>query len=332
MNHISGQEKVTLDDIARAAGCSKNTASLALRNSKRISLNLRTRIHTIADQLHYTTNSAARNLRARRSGMIGIYTGTLCDAVRTELVNHLLAELHTAEYHPVLGVGQGHSESWYSSPWMQTFRELRVEALVVLWEKIDKLPEWSRSIPIILVGCEPNENFPCDYLALDRQQAGELGIEHLLSRGHRKILVGAFSNSDFAQGCRKKLNAVHCKPYQSSFDINYADISQARLAGYTLAQNKIPPTAALFHDSGYAANFIQGVLDAHRKVPGNIAVVGYDYFPWAQMLAVPLTTIEQPIGTMASMAVELIKRRLAQPESPAIHMVQPHTLVIRSSS
>jgi DNA-binding LacI/PurR family transcriptional regulator len=332
MDRVSSQEKVTLDDIARAAGCSKNTASLALRDSKRISLKLRTQIHAIADQLHYTTNSAARNLRVRRSGMIGIYTGTLCDAVRTELVNHLLAELHTAEYHPVLGVGQGQSESWYSSPWMQTFRELRVEALVVLWEKIDKLPEWSRSIPIILVGCEPNENFPCDYLALDRKQAGELGTEHLLSRGHRNILIGAYSQSDFAQGCQKRLNSVHCKPYQPSFDINYLDVSQARMTGYTLARTKFHPTAALFPDSGYAANFIQGVLDAHCKVPENIAVVGYDYFPWAQMLAVPLTTIEQPIGTMASIAVELIKRRLAQPGSPAVHMVQPHTLAIRSSS
>lgn len=325
-------KKTTLEDIARTAGCSKNTVSLALRNSRRISADLRARIRSIAEKLHYTPDYAARNLRAQRSGLIGVYTRALDDAVRTEMVNHLLAELHTAEYRPVLGLSNGRAESWCDSPWMKTFRELRVEALVVLWSHVHDLPDWCRNIPVIMVGCDPVEDLACDYLALDRQQAGTLGTEHLLSRGHRRILIGAPPDLGFYTGCVQALAAARTKPYEPPYLPDYNAIAQARMFGHTLAREAAPPTAAIFVDSGFAATFLRGVLDARKKVPRDIAIVGYDYFPWAEMLAVPLTTVEQPIGTLAAAAVELVRRRLANPEAPPVHMVQPHTLVIRESS
>ncbi len=329
--HVS-RKKIKLADIARKAGCSANTVSLALRNSRRISEDLRKKIHSIAEHFLYTPNYAARNLRVRRSGMIGVYTRILNDAVRTELVNHFLEELHTAEYRPVLGLGQGHHGPWYTSPWMQTFRELRVEALVILWGSAEQLPEWTKSIPIILVGCEPDETLPCDYLALDRTQAGCLATEHLLSRGHREILLGSSPDTNFGQGCIKALSANECKPFEHSYEFPATDIQKAQTYGLELAGRRTRPTAALFGDSGIAASFMRGVLDGKRAIPGDMAVVGYDYFPWASMLAVPLTTVEQPIEAMAATAVDLIRKRLAEPEASAVHIVQPHRLVIRESS
>jgi DNA-binding LacI/PurR family transcriptional regulator len=327
------RKKVKLADIARKAGCSANTVSLALRNSKRISEDLRKKIHTIAEQFLYTPHYAARNLRVRRSGMIGVYTHILNDAVRTDLVNHFLEELHTTEYRPVLGLGQGSTQGpWHTSPWMQTFRELRVEALVVLWGTVDKLPEWTKSIPIILVGCEPDETLPCDYLALDRIQAGTMGVEHLISRGHREILVGTAMGCNFGKGCVKTLSVHHAKLFEPSCELTAANLPEAQAYGFNLASQNALPSGAIFGDSGIAASFMRGVLDSKRRIPEDIAVVGYDYFPWAPMLAVPLTTVEQPIETMASAAVDLIRNRLTIPDAPPVHIVQPHRLVIRESS
>ncbi len=332
MGNRLDHKKVTLKDIARKAGCSENTVSLALRDSRRISAELRGQIRKIADKLQYTPNYAARNLRVRRSGMIGIYTYPLQDAVRTALVNRLLAELHTAEYRPVLGICERSDDPWYQSAWMQTFREMRVEALVVLWAGIDELPEWCRSMPMILVGCNPNESLACDYLALDRRQAGHLGTSHLISRGCRNIMIGTDCANLFAQGCLSAMEVHGCKPYQLPFATDFNNLDQARLVGYNVAAQAPPPTGVVFNDSGYAASFIRGVLDAQRRIPEDMAVVGYDYFPWAEMLAVPLTTIEQPIEAMAAEAVRLVRQRLANPEMPPVHLVQPHTLVIRGSS
>jgi DNA-binding LacI/PurR family transcriptional regulator len=325
--------RITLQDIAREAKCSPNTVSLALRDSQRISPEMRKRVQALARQLKYTPNFAARHLRRRRSGMIGVYTYTLHDAVRTELVNRLLQELRTAEYRPVLGVEDGFNGSWYDSPWMETFRELNVEALVIINNEVTELPEWSKNIPVVVLGCEPNESLPCDYLALDRAEAAQIGITHLVERGHQKILLACLPQCSFGQGALKAMKKYRCKTVKMPLpELNPLDIQQSRLMGYTYARQSDGPTAALFGDSGLAAGFISGTLDRQGHVPEDIAVVGYDYFPWADMLAVPLTTVEQPIHVMASTAVELVKKRLADPEAPPIHIVQPHSLVIRKST
>jgi LacI family transcriptional regulator len=327
------QPRITLIDIARKAECSPNTVSLALRSSPRISQETRDRIHSIARRLNYTPNYAATHLRRQRSGMIGVYAHAIRDAVRIELVNHLLRELHTAEYRPVLGLEQDHPGPWYNSPWMQTFKQLNVEALVILSEDINELPEWSKNIPVILLGCNPNESLPCDYLALDRAEAAQMGIEHLIDRGHREILVACSPQCNFGKGSMKALRKHRCKIHKLPLPgLNPEDIQQSRLLGYTYARQSQGPTAAIFGDSGLAAGFLSGVINRGGRVPKDMAVLGYDYFPWADMLAAPLTTVEQPIHAMATAAVDLIKKRLRQPDAPPVHIVQPHTLVIRKST
>ncbi len=320
---------VTLREIAEKAKCSVNTASLALRDSPRISEQKRREIRKIADLLGYIPNHAARNLRAKRTKMIGIYTRPLNDAVRMQMVNTLLTELHRAGYRPLLGVSSSQG-NWYQSPWMQTFREMRVETIIVLWENSATLPEWSQKIPIIFIGCSPNESLSCDYLALDRQEAGRIGTMHLIERGYKKIFIASNSDTDFAKGCIEAIKNSKAKRYETAFSAD--DITEFYSVGYTISKQKSPPDAVICGDSQAAARFMQGVIEAGKKIPRDIALVGYDYFPWADILAVPLTTIEQPINSMASTAISLIKNRLENRNAPHIHLVQPHKLIVRCSS
>ncbi len=320
---------ITLKDVARKAKCSVNTASLALRDSERISLQRRKMIREIANKLGYIPNHAARNLRSKRTKMIGIYTRQLNDAVRMQMINTLLTELHGAGYRPLLGISTSPCQ-WHQSPWMQTFREMRVETIVILWENTKVLPDWSKKIPTIFIGCSPNESLQCDYLALDRREAGRIGTQHLIERGYKNIFVAAASTSNFAKGCFEMISQANIKRYQIAYSAD--DITEYYSLGYTVSVRKKIPDAVICGDSQAAVRFMQGVFEAGKKIPQDIAIVGYDYFPWADMLAVPLTTIEQPIDTMASTAISLIKNRLEQRNSPHIHLVQPHKLIIRLSS
>jgi len=88
----------------------------------------------------------------------------------------------------------------------------------------------------------------------------------------------------------------------------------------------------IFGDSGDASAFVRGLLDAGKRVPDDVAVVAYDYFPWADMLAVPLTTIDQPLAQMAAEAVAMIQARLADPDAPHVHKTLSHTLIRRQST
>jgi LacI family transcriptional regulator len=333
MKQMKESSRTTLREIAQKAGCSLNTVSLAVRGSSRISEEMRSRISQIAQELNYIPNFAARHLRNQRSGIIGVYSGPIRDAVRIELVNHLLQELHTAEYRPMLGIEQDIIDPGYKSPWMETFRLLNVEALVVICQPTVNLPEWTNHIPVILLGGEPDETLTCDYLALDRAEGARIGIEHLISRQHRDIMVCCDPGGNYYRGCIETLRRHRCKIHKCPLpNPNKIDLQQARLLGYTLARQSQGPTATIFGDSGLAAGFMCVIRDRQGRVPEDMAVIGYDYFPWADMLAVPLTTVEQPIYSMASAAVDLVRRRLAEPDAPPIHVIQPHNLVIRKST
>ncbi len=302
---------------------------MALRDSQRISDERRKEIRDIAEKLGYIPNHAARNLRSKRTKMIGIYTRQLNDAVRMQMVNTLLGELHLAGYRPLLGISTEKGE-WHQSSWMKTFREMRVEIIVVLWENPLILPEWSKKIPIIFIGCTPNELLKCDYLALDRREAGRIGTEHLIERGYKKIFIAAPLEGSFGKGALDAIEQANVKRYNLAYSVK--DITQFYSLGYTVSKQQNCPDAVICGDSQAAARFMQGVLEAGKKIPKDTAIVGYDYFPWADILAVPLTTIEQPLDIMAATAISLIKHRLEERNAPNVHLVQPHKLIIRLSS
>lgn len=332
MTQAGHHRRVTLQDIADKAQCSRNTASLALRDSPRISPVMRKKIHAIADKMGYVPNLAARNLITRRSGMIGVYVRQIRDAVRMELVESLLRELHSPDYRPVLGVGNQQVQ-WSASPWMGTFREMQVEALVIVCEADATLPTWASRIPTVLVGNDPIGSLRCDSVAIDRYEAGVMGIEHLASRGHKRIIVACPGYADgFSKGCvdsirKMGLHAVtlHSETPRSSLVRVTADM----VCSNRSAKNRA--TAAIFGDSPQAAHFLHEMHTRGVRCPDEIAVVGYDFFPWAHMLKVSLTTIEQPIYELASAAGETIKQRLASPKDSPRQRILPHCLVIRDS-
>lgn len=323
---------VTLQDIADRIHCSRNTASLAMRDSPRISETVRRKIQSTARRMGYVPNLAARNLITRRSGMIGLYVRVLQDAVRRQLAESLLKELHTAKYCPVLGVSQNHFGEWQNSPWMKTFQAIHVEALVIVGEAGGPFPKWIRRIPRVLVANYPNKRLDCDYVALDRAEGARIGVEYLLQQGHRDILIACGPKTPFAKGCVQAMHkaGLATRMLEKKYTLG-PELADATIKYLTVSRKR--PSAILFGDSPTAVRFLH---ELHRRTklrcPKDLAVIGYDYFPWADILRVPLTTIEQPIAELATTAVDLIKFRLANPDVPPKHVVLAHKLVVRHSA
>lgn len=325
---MESRDQVRLADIARIAGCSINTVSLALRDSPRISDKRKAQIKGIAEKLGYVPNRAARNLRAKKSKMVGIYTTPLVDDVRIKMVNTLLDELHRGGYSPILGVGRG--ERWYKTTWIRTFRELNVEMIVVLWDTPSvPLPEWAEKIPLVFIGCLPTRNINCDYLALDREEAGKMAVEYLISCGCRRLTV-IRGGVGFGRGALSIIRDRGLE-YVEFSDANSNDMQEVYKLGHLLYQKRDSIDGLACGDARIAAYIMKGFIDAGGRVPDDITFVAYDYFPWADVLPGPLATVEQPIDSMASVAMSIIKRRLEEPFLPKMQLLQPHRLVVRGS-
>lgn len=295
---------------------------------------MRARVKQVADQMGYVPNLTARNLKTRQSGLIGIYAASAQDDVRVAIINSLVTGLHSTHHKPMLGIADSPDDSWIAAPWIESFRALGADALVVAtWELQKTAGTLFRQIPTIVVGCPPVENPRLvDCVALDRYEAGRVGVEHLLARGRTRICICAIPHTDdFTQGCLEALRQARIEPC-GPLAMKYRSSGEIHAFCSALLASRPKPTSVIFGDSATAAIFLSDALQRGVRIPQDLAVIGYDYLAWADHLKVPLTTIEQPVSEMASLAVDLVKKRLADPDAPTRQYVLPHRLVVRESA
>lgn len=326
---------VTQADIAQVAGCSQNTVALALRQSPRISAARRREIARIAERLGYRANVAARSLRRGRTGLIGLFTGQL-DFVRLRYARQMLAQLHTTEYKPILGTDDTVCEPWYDATWIQTLRELQVEALVSFaWHDKARLPAWHKQVPVIFSGFSTPMPPHCDCINMDRRGAGRMATEYLLSRGTRKVeMVTANPAAIANDGYHDAMRAAGLRPVVFlRQDNRETEEELARRYLHRLkARKRAEPLGVFAISSPMAAWLCNAARDSGLRVPQDLAVVGYDYMEWADRLAVPLTIVEQPIDELVQETVKAVRARLADPEAEHVRMTLPFRLVQRVSA
>lgn len=326
--------RVTQAEVAQLAGCSQNTVALALRDSKRISIKRRQQIRKLATQLGYRPNIAARSLTQQRSGLVGLFTGTL-DHVRTQIASQLIYQLHSTRYRPILGVDESRPKPWYKAPWIESFQDFRVEALVaVAWTDEVELPPWYRQIPLVLAGIQPDPTLPCDFVGLDRMQAGRTATRYLMGRGHERIIaVANLPHRLVVQGYAAAMREAHLPTafaavVTGAWPTHDAEI-EALVNRFKQAER---PTAAVVVNSLTALHLCEALERANLRVPQDVAVIGYDPLPMADHLRILLTTIEQPVAALAEQIVDVTQQRLANPEAPLKHIVLDHELVVRAST
>ena len=323
-------KEATIKDIAEVAGCSKNTVSLALRGSSRISPARRDEIEAIALSLGYVANLSARHLSAKQSPFIGIFTQTIRDAVRMTLIDKLITGFHGTGLHPIFGLGDSAEQQWQHSPWIEAYRAMRVQAIVLVGEAPGlKLHPGPRKVPMVLVHCQPDEHLECDYIGLDRAEAAFLGKNRLEEHGRRSIVVFGSRGSTFTQSVAES-GTPSCSVSICCVDIGEPKAMAGECFSHFLSQRGVYD-GALFQDSGVAAEFLNMAVLKGIPIPEELAIVAYDYYPQADLLKVGLSTIEQPLDELAERAIEIIVRRAHHPEAPWVHETLPHRLALRES-
>lgn len=335
MAKLNRSKSVTQVDIAAVANCSQNTVALALRGSNRISDARRREIVEIARRMGYRPNLAARSLRRGRSGLIGIFTAELDDP-RTAFVKEMVSSLHTTRYKPILGTDELHVKPWFDAPWIQTFLELQVEALVSFaWHDVPRLPDWHDQVPIIMSGNQPDVSLSCDAVSVDRSKAARMTIEYLLSKGHRRVaMVQPYEAWEYTEGYREAMTEAGLKPriWTREREKEETDAAHHRRFLEDICNTDDRPTAAFVLDSPRAADLCRMAVEEGLRVPEDLAVVGCGYMPVAEKLYVPLTTIERPIDEIVSTTIQLVRNRLENPNASPMHIQLPYRLSVRVSA
>ena len=330
----------TLDDIARLAKVSKSTVSRALSNSPLLSLKTKERIQKIARDHQFSINVSARNLRVRQSHTIAIITPGLEKKFFSpeslfgfEILGGIGNELRSLGYDLLIAnVDPLDTTSIYSY-----FGSGRVDGFIVLASHtnqaiIETMTELSA--PFITWGA-PLPNFNYCSVTGDNIAGGMLATQHLINTGRQQIAFLGGLPDDLTvqhryQGYENALQAAGQR--MASKRIVYGDYSYA--SGLTAMQKLLkqsPDLDAVFVNSDLMAiAAIKVILESGRRVPEDVAVVGYDDVSIAMYNNLPLTTIRQNVPMAGSLLAQNLIRYIKTGEITSV--TTPVELVIRKSA
>lgn len=161
-------------------------------------------------------------------------------------------------------------------------------------------------------------------------------IQHLIRLGHQRI--GILNGPQHLTSGRERY-AGYLEAMQAaglSVDPDLVRFGDYQLeSGYKLIRELLrapnPPTALFVANNLMTVGALNAIHEANRRIPEDIAIIGFDDLPWAISINPPLTTVAQPALEIGIRAAELLLERIANPDGPARTVVLETQLIIRAS-
>jgi DNA-binding LacI/PurR family transcriptional regulator len=191
-------------------------------------------------------------------------------------------------------------------------------------------------LPVVLLGSSP-AGLNVDSVDIDNKEAAEIAVGHLISLGRRRIgtVTGNLrmtSGAERLMGYREALAAAAITADPTLIEEGDYTADRAFLATERLLVAH-PDLDGLFAPSDVmAAAALRVLLRAHKRVPEDVALIGFDDSPISWNSRPPLTTIRQPAKHMGREAVDLLVHRVEAPESEPRRIVLSAELICREST
>jgi DNA-binding LacI/PurR family transcriptional regulator len=330
----------SIADLAALAGVSKSTVSRALDDSPLISPETKERIRALAQEHGFHRNTAARGLSLKQSHVVGLLTHPykkmepLTDGFTHELMSGIAAGVQEHGYDLLLIQATERDTAWIS----RYLHSGRVDGFILMGsaltpEQLDLL-ETVRA-PLALWGAPPGPHAFSTVIG-DNLTGGRVAAEHLVQRGRRRIgFIGGPRRQpeirDRYRGYEAALGAagIAVDPELSE----YTDWSPSGAARATAALlERAPDLDGIFAAGGdlVAISALEELRKQGRRVPDDVAVIGYDDISLASFTSPPLTTVSQNVFVAGRLLAQSVIQQLR--EGTVSNTSIPAELVVRSST
>jgi DNA-binding LacI/PurR family transcriptional regulator len=322
-------------DVARLAGVSQKTVSRVFNGERYVSEQVRQRVLDAAEELGYRLNNAARALASGRTRSIGVVAlGTALYGPASLLVGIERAARETGYALRVVNTADGAPAGIAGA--VESLLDQGVDGIVIS-EPIDEgAVSVLVDVPVLVYGAPAAFAGPRAVTAGVRADLlARAATEHLLDLGHRTVhhLAGPqrwYSARDRLEGWRAALaeRGAHEPP------VVEGDWSAA--SGYTVGRELASDstvTAVFVANDDMAIGLIRALLEAGRRVPADVSVVGFDDIPVADYVTPRLTTVRQPFDAVARTGFELLVHAMENPDADPLPVIDPPVeLVVRAST
>lgn len=331
----------TLEGVALLAGVSRATVSRVVNGSPKVSPDVRREVEAAIERLGYVPNRAARSLVTRRSGSIGLVitepTGRLfSDPFFPRVLRGISAELNTRDLQLILLIPNSMADLSRTGDYLSAGHVDGVVLVSLHGE--DPLPARlsAAGIPLVLVG-RPLRDVPASYVDVDNRQGARSAVEHLISNGRNAVatISGPLdmpAGIDRLEGYRDAVgNAFRVTDATLEATGDFTQESGAK--AMTRLLTKRPDLDAVFAASDLmAAGALSVLTAAGRRVPGDVAIVGYDDSPVAKSTHPQLTSVRQPIEEMGREVARLLVEAVEGTDRVQRRVILATELVKRASS
>jgi DNA-binding LacI/PurR family transcriptional regulator len=337
----------TLEEVAARAGVGRGTVSRVINGSPRVSEATRAAVEAAVAELGYVPNTAARALAANRTDAIAMVvpepeTRFFSEPYFSDILKGVGAQLSDTEMQLLLIFAGSDRERRRLAQYLAAHRVDGV--LLVSVHADDPLPDLLSQLEIPAVISGPrSEHETLPSVDSDNYGGGRSAVEHLIERGRARIatITGRLD----VYGAQRRIEGYRDALEDAGREVDErlivpGDFTEegGRRAMWELLE-RCPDLDAVFAESDVMAAGARQVLrEAGRRLPDDVAMVGYDDSAIARHMDPPLTSVRQPIEEMGRAMIDLLLDEIAD-RRPAISrglerrkVVLPTELVARASS
>lgn len=354
MNKDTGRRAPTLEDVARVAGVSRATVSRVINGASSVDPGLHEAVWQAIDATGYVPNRMARSLVTRRTGTVALVVSEaesrtpddpflgrfFTDPFFGRVVGGLLSVLgpQSTQLALVLAGTDGARNRLTGD-----LRQGQADgAIVISLHPGDPLPGLlaeasvpaEAGVPAVLYG-RPARPTPISYVDVDNHAGARLAADHLVAHGCRQIATISGSNDMPAGADRlsafRDAIARHGHAFTPSEEGHFTRESGEQAVRRLLAAH--PDVDGIFAANDLMAQGALDILhDNGRRVPEDVAVIGFDDSSAATTSRPQLTTIRQPVEDMAAEMARMLLARIEQPDREPTSAIFEPLLVKRHST
>lgn len=334
-NHDRGDlQRVTITDVALAAGVSVATVSKVINSRYGVAAATSERVQQVIDDLGYESSLVARSLRSHRTNVIGILVAEF-EPFSTEILKGTSRAIAGTGYELLAysGGGRPGTDAGWERRYLSRLSGTLIDGAILVTPTV---VETGGQVPVVAI--DPHAG-PAHMPTVDSDnfQGAVLATEHLLSLGHRRI--GFLSGREDLESSRQREDGYRRALASAGVAV---DESLVRVGDYRQESATGParellgltqrPTAVFAANDLSAIGTMQAARELGLRVPDDVSVVGFDNVPESALTTPPLTTVSQPMQRMGSEAVTLLIQLMSGTEPSRTHVRLPVELVVRGST
>jgi len=296
------KRKITIADVAEAAGVSRQTVSRVLNAKGEISAETRERVRRVIERLGYRPHVMASGLAGGRARCIGLIVTQPADEAPTNpffLSVIYGASLEAEQRRYALAIKYAPAETVLRLR-ERLFERGQVDGMIILRAHRECAQAFAEPrperAPVLLIGDFPPE-CPCPSLDIDNAQGMRLLAEHLLEHGYKRIAIlchgpPGHATADARLHAALEVLQGHGVPVPPEFVLwTNSTLHDAYRQTRRLLSSPRLPRAIMVTNDWTAMAVLRAARDAGLRVPEDVAVTGFDDLPLAPYLEPPLTTV-----------------------------------------